>query len=301
MAQATLLDIAKLNGNDAVVGLIEENLTNAPELSVIPARTIRGTSYRTMIRTSNPAVAFRHANDPQTPGKSEFINRLVECFILGSNIVCDKAVADAYEDGADAWKAIEASGVMKQALIEIGQQIFYGVAVDTKGFPGLQAMVDASMVLDAGGTTASTASSVYGVKFGPQAVQLVFGANAAFQLSAWSEQLISNVNSYVAPMASWVGLQAVNKNTVIRVRDITADSGKGCTDSLLAEALSLAPVGMVPDAWFMNRRSRLQLQRSRSATTNNDSNPLKFAPTPTESNGIPIICTDSLVNTEALS
>ena len=51
MAVITLLDIAKLNGNDAVVGLIEENQTYAPELSVFPARTIKGTQYQTGIRT----------------------------------------------------------------------------------------------------------------------------------------------------------------------------------------------------------------------------------------------------------
>lgn len=307
MAQQTLLDIAKLNGNDAAVGLIEENLTYAPELGVFPSRTIRGTSYRTMIRTAYPDVAFRNANEGSTPGKSTFANKLVECFILSSNIVVDKAVANAYEDGASAWQAIEASGVMKQALIELGSQIFYGTTVDAKGFPGLQSIVDSSLTLDAGGTTAGTGSSVYGVKFGTDSCQLIFGGNVAFQLGDFREQLVSNVDSYVAAMTAWVGLQAVNKNGILRLKDATADSGKTVTDAKLAELLSAAPVGMRPNYWFMSRRSAYQLQVSRSTvlSSGNPQNstgiPLQFAPSPVESNGIPIIVTDSIVNTETLS
>lgn len=306
MANANLLDIAKLNGSDAVVGLIEENLTYAPELAVFPARTIRGTSYKTAIRTSYPSVGFRAANEGVAGGKSDYINKLVECFILSANVTVDKAVASAYEDGADAFKALEASGVMKQALIELGSQIFYGVSVDAKGFPGLQSTVDAALTLDAGGTTAATGSSVYGVKFGPQHVQLVFGSGVGFQMAPWSDQTISNVASHVSDLTSWVGLQAVNKNAVLRLKDATADNGKGVTDAKLAELLSLAPVGMRPDYWFMSRRSAFQLQSSRSSTVNgtgskSSSGAEVFAPLPTESNGVPIVITDSLVDTEVLS
>lgn len=306
MAQANLLDIAKLNGSDAVVGLIEENLTYAPELSVFPARTIRGTSYKTVIRTSYPSVGFRNANEGVAGGKSEFINKLVECYILSANITVDKAVARAYEDGEDAWKALEADGVMRQALIELGSQIFYGTSVDAKGFPGLQSIVDAALTLDAGGTTASTGSSVYGVKFGPAAVSLVFGNSSVISMADWSAQTISNVASWVSDLTSWVGLQAVNKNAVLRLKDATEDSGKGVTDSRLAELLSKAPVGMRPDYWFMNRRSAFQLQSSRSSTVNatgvkSGTGAEVFAPFPSESNGIPIVVTDSIVNTETLS
>jgi hypothetical protein len=302
MPQATLLDIAKLNGNDAVVGLIEENLTYAPELNVFPARTIRGTSYKTVQRLTYPSVAFRNANESTTAGASTFANKLVECYILSGLIQADIAVASAYEDGPDAWKAIESSGTMKQAMIEIGSQIFYGTGVDAKGFPGLQAIVDSSLTLDAGGTTAGTGSSVYGVKFGNDGVQLIFGNAQSIQMAEWSEQVLSGVPSYVSHLTSWVGLQAVNKNGILRLKDATADSGKGVTDARLAELLSLAPRGMVPDYWFMNRRSAYQLQSSRTITPATGSGgSFGFAPQPTESNGIPIIVTDSLVNTETLS
>jgi hypothetical protein len=323
MAQGTLLDIAKLNGSDAVVGLVEENLTYAPELSVVPARTIKGTSFKTVSRDTYPGVGFRAANGGVTYTKSTFLNRTHECYILAGNIRADVAVMGAYEDGPEAYKAIEASGVMKQALIDIGSQFFYGVASDALGFPGLKAFHDAfsteltarsvdNIVLDAGGTTADSASSVYGVKFGNDGLQFIFGQGTAFDLSDWFKQMVNDGTAgqdYLAECASlnaWIGLQAANPYCVGRLKDATADSGKGVTDARLAELLSKYPVGYKPDAWFMNRRSAFQLQSSRTATTiqtgtKTSTGAELLAPMPTESNGIKIVITDSLTNTEALS
>lgn len=330
MAQATLLDIAKLNGNDAVVGLVEENLTYAPELSVVPARTVRGTSYRTVSRDTYPSVGFRAANGGVTYTKSTFLNRLHECYIFSGNIRADVAVAMAHEDGADAFKAIEASGVMKQAMIKIGQQFFYGTAQDAKGFPGLNAFHTAftteltnrsvdTIVVDAGGTTDSVASSVYGVKFGDQGLQFIFGNGSAIALGEWFEQMVNDgtagqdYKAYVNSLSAWIGLQAANPYCVGRIKKLTTDSGKGLTDSLGEDLLALYPVGYQPDVWFMTRRSRRQLQKSRSVVLSSGAPQRQnaanvgtggqeiVAPVPTEMCGIPIICTDSLTNTELLA
>lgn len=313
MSQATLLDIAKLNGNDAVVGLIEENLTYAPELSVFPARTIKGTQYKTVIRDGLATTGFRNANEGQAPTKSSYRNALVECQIFGGNVIVDKAVAAAHEDGAEAFKALEADGVMKSALISLGKQVWYGTSNDSKGFPGLQAFVDSSMTIDAGGTTAGTGSSVYAVCLGPKLVQMIFGQGLAFAMSSWADQLMAGATAgtyYAAEVASltaWAGLQAVDKYSVARLKDATADTGKGVTDAQLAALLALFPVGYTPSAFFMSRRSRSQLQASRSVVLNSTgsskitSSTEAVAPLPTEAFGIPIIATDCLLNTETLS
>ena len=319
MAQGTLLDIAKLNGNDSVVGLVEENLTYAPELAVITARTIKGTTFKTVSRDSYPGVGFRNTNGGVTYTKSSFLNRMFECYVLSGNIRADVAVMSAYEDGPEAYKFIEASGVAKQSLIEVGQQFFYGTAADAKGFPGLQAFHTAfsaeltnrsvaPIVLDAGGTTAATGSSVYGVKFGEQGVQFLFGNNQGLTMSNWFQQMVNDGTAgqdYLAEVSSlnaWIGLQAANPYCVGRLKDATADSGKGVTDARLAELLSLYPVGYKPDRWFMSRRSAFQLQSSRSATSNTSGGAgMPQAALPTESNGIPITITDSITDVETLS
>lgn len=331
MAQPTLLDIAKLNGNDPMIGLIEENLTYAPELSVVPARTVRGTSYRTVSRDTYPGVGFRAANGGVTYTKSTFLNRLHECYIFSGNLRVDVAVANAHEDGPAALQTIEAMGVTRNAMIEIGQQFFYGTANDAKGFPGLKSFHDAfstelearatgsSIVIDAGGTTASTGSSVYGVKFGDQGLQFIFGNNSAIALGEWFQQMVNDGTAgqdylaYVNSLNAWIGLQAANPYCVGRIKKLTADSGKGLTDSLGEDLLALYPVGFAPDAWFMTRRSRRQLQKSRSvvlssgapqrqnATAVGSGGMEIVAPIPTEMAGIPIICTDSLNDIESLT
>jgi len=86
MANLTLLDVAKLNGNDKTVGLIEENLTFAPELSVFPVVQKAGTSYYTVRRTGLPSVGFRNANGGVTPSKSTFVKQLHECYILAGAV-----------------------------------------------------------------------------------------------------------------------------------------------------------------------------------------------------------------------
>lgn len=319
MPQPTLLDIAKLNGSDAVVGLIEENLTYAPEMSVFPSRTIRGTSYKIAVRTTLPGVSFRAANGGVIYTKSEFQNRLIEAFILSGNIRVDVAVAGAYEDGPEAFKAIEASGVMKQALLTIGSQIYYGTQGQL-GFPGLQAIhaaysatLSSPLTVNATGTTALTGSSVYGVKFGPQDVQLIWGQGLTFDMNdEWFKQMVNDgvagqdFLAWVNALNAWVGLQVGSAYSVGRVKNLTAEVGKGLTDALLGQLLGQYPVGHRPDVWLMNRRSALQLQASRSATsvgnfgTRTSTGADIWAPYPTESNGIPIVVTDSIVSTEPI-
>lgn len=317
MANLTMLDIAKLTGNDPTVGLIEENLKYSPEAALFPFRTIRGTSYKTGIRTGLPTTAFRLANEGQTPSKSTFVQRVIEAYIFGGQIEVDKAVADASEDGVAALQALEASGVMQSAMRALGSQCWYGLTQDAKGFPGLKAatpfgtstLAGDPLTINAAGTTATTASSVYAVKFGPKDITLIGGNNKAWQLDEFTVQQIVAANSgkmmaYVAGLQSWLGMQVGHENCVRRIANITADSTKTLSDSLLAQLLASFPVGYLPDAIFMSRRSRTQLQTSRTVVLqgqgkNRPDQPV-VAPIPTEYDGVPIHATDSILNTDAI-
>lgn len=302
MANPTLLDIAKRNAADPVIGLIEEVIAAHPELNVGAARTIKGINYRTLVRTSLPGVGFRSANEGYAATKSTYENRLVEAFIFNPRWECDKAVADCAEDGAEAFIADEARGIMEASMIALGSQFYYGTSSDAKGFSGLVSGVDSGMVVDATGTTASTGSSCWGVKFGPQAVQWVWGNNGQLALSPVTEQRILDGSSnpftaYVQELLARVGLQIGNKYAIGQIKNLTADSGKGLTDALIAQLIEKFPVGMKPDMLLMNRRSQRQLQASRTATTTNGAP----APFPQESFGIPIMVTDSITSTEAIA
>ena len=79
-----------------------------------------------------------------------------------------------------------------------------------------------------------------------------------------------------------------------RIADL--DASAVLTDVLIASLISKAPVGGMWEYLYMNRRSLGQLQASRTAT-NATGTP---APFPTESFGIPIVVTDSIISTETL-
>lgn len=311
---ATLLDIARMNGSDAVAGLIEESQQAHPELSgmvntvKIPGvgfmRTIKGTQYKTLVRTALPTVAFRDANEGAAASGSAWANRLVETFILNPRFEADKAIADAHEDGAEAYLALEASGQLEAAFRLLGKQFYYGRGTggDAKGHPGMLQAYDATnMVVDAGGTTANTGSSAWLVKFGPKDVSWVLGQDGNLELDdPRIESLSDGTNrytAYVQELLAYVGAQVGSVNAVARIKKLTADSGKGMTDALMYSALELFPAGVAPDVCFMTRRSRAQLRTSRTAT-NATGTP---APLPQEVEGIPIAVTDSILNTEALT
>jgi hypothetical protein len=304
MPNPTLLDIAIANGVDPVVGLIEESIKAHPEMTLAYARTIKGINYRTLVRTALPTVGFRNVNEGSATSKGTYENRLVECFTLNPIWNCDVAAADAYEDGAPAFIAMEGMGMTEAAIRTLCTQFYYGAGAngDAKGHPGLIDSLDATMTVDAGGTTASTGSSVWAVRFGLQDVCMVWGNRGDIQLADVVTQQILDTNNnpymaYVQSLLARPGLQVGRLQSVGRIKKLTADTGKTLTDALISQLLEKFPAGMPPDVLFMSRRSLGQLQRSRTAT-----NPTGApAPFPSEAFGVPIAITDSILDTESLT
>lgn len=315
-AYLNMLDVAKINADSKVIDLIEENLLVAPEARIIPAMTIKGTSYTTLIRKTYPQPKFRAPGGVANTLKSTYDNRLVNCFYLDGPLEMDVAQARAVERGEQYALDLEASGVMKGSLLTLGSQLYYGIANDPLGFPGAQSIVDASLVFNAAGTTAATASSVYGFKLGDQWVNYVFGLGSVLTMGEWRKQFVTRTvggvtgeqEAWKNVLAGYVGVQFVNKYAVGNIKNLTADAGCTLTDAMIASWLSQYPIGYEPDVLFMSRRSVLQLQTSRSSTSITNARTGKalntgydvWAPEPTSSCGIPIVKTDSIINTEAL-
>lgn len=306
----TMLDLAKMNGIDMALPLIENNVKYAPELNIFPARTISGTSFKTLIQTALPGSQFRNANEGVFTTKALYTNKQVECFYLDQQMECDKALADADDQGADKLLQRLSNAHGKAAVIKIGTQIWYGQTAngDAKGFPGAISVVKSDYVLDAGGTTASTGSSVYGVKMGEENANIIFGKNTVLNSEGWRKQTITRdskeLTAWKNSLEGWVGMQWANEDCLCRLKDCTADAGKMATDHKLAELMS--KLVWVPDFWFMTRRSRFHIQLGRtpvlsSGTSTQYTITSGMADLPQESNGIPIIISDCLLNTETLS
>ncbi len=311
----TFMDIVRANNADKDVGLIDETIRLHPELTLADTREIPGISYTTLVRTAlgNTGGSFRTANSGSAPISHTYENRRVECYIMEPRFQSDKAVADAYTDGAPAYIAMETGGTLEGEFQALSKQFYYGAGSgygNTLGFPGLVDAYDASnMVIDAGGTTANTGTSVWLVRFGPQQVRWVLGNGGRFSFSPVRiESIIDPNNSarkfdgYVQTMVARPGLQVGSLWSAVRIKKITNDAGCGLNDALLYRALALFPAGTQPDVILANRRSLSQLRQSRTAT-----NPTGApAPIPKEIEGlgdtsIPIKVTDSISNVESLT
>lgn len=303
--QPTLLDIAVMNGSDAVAGLIDEAAQATPELTVGYARPISGINYKTLVRTAVPSVSFRNANEGTATTKGTYENKLFETHIMDPEWTCDQAIADRHEDGAEAFIALEASGIVEGAFQTLGTQFYYGITGggDAKGFPGLIEVYDGDMDVLAGGSTASTQTSLWAVRFGPKDVGWIWGNNGTLDVSdATLERVLDDSSNpywaYCQHLISYPGLQVCSKYSIGRVANIhPSDSNAQLTDTDIANLLAVFPVGKPPTHLFLNRAALAMLRNSRTAT-NATGAP---APFPTEAFGIPLVPTDSITSTEEVA
>jgi hypothetical protein len=318
MASLTFLDLAKANSDDAVGGIIDELTNISPEVSAFPAEDLGAgvLNYQTLHRTARPTVAFASAGEGFDPSKSELRLLMHECFRFGARVEAPKHICDNWRrGGAAGYQAFEAMGIMEACLQTIGKQIWYGVSQDAKGFPGLKAFTPkgGTYTYDAAGTTSSTASSVYMVKYGDAYIKLMAGRarNAAgiMDLPDFIIESITDSNSkkmwaYTSELSSYLGLQTAAPHSVVRICNITADSTKTLTDAKLNAAMRLFPANFVPDAIWMSRRSLQQLQDSRTVTLYGQGKTRPdqelIAPVPTSFEGVPITVTDNILNTDSI-
>lgn len=322
-----MLDLARANSSEVVVPLIEEAVTAHPELQHFPANQLGAgeLSYQSLVRTGYPSAGFHDMGAGHTPSKSTTKLQRFEVFPFGGRVQAPKHVADNWKrGGASGYFSFEALGIMKAAMFAICRQIWYGRAADGKGFPGLKnftafgtSVTDPISgktylkCINAGGTTANTGSSCYLVKFGEDAIELQFGTGSVFDLP---EPRIADyqdpndsaktIEGYVSVLQGFAGLQTANIHSVVRIANLTNDSGKGMTDAKLALALKQFPQGHRPDAIFMSADQRYLLQISRTVALMGQGNQRPdqptVAPLPTEYDGIPIYATDAIGDTDAI-
>ena len=298
--------LATINDQNAIDAGCSDILDDSPALAAMPAIVAsNGTNHKYIKNTGKPVVGFRSANDGRENDHSEDTLVTAALKILDASFRVDKAVADAYAGGAEALIAREAARHLRAAFASAESQIFDGTGADAGGFSGLanstalDAAADA-LTIDAGGTTADTASSVYLIRTGDADAAVVLGQNGNIEIGETVVQQVAGstgfYSAYYTPIEAWVGLQVGSIYSVGRIINVTADSGKGLTDALIASAIEQFPAARGPSVIAMNRRSLSQLQSSRTAT-NATGQP---APFPAEAFGIPVVVTDGISSTEAL-
>ncbi len=309
----TLADLVKLNDLNARDLGVSDLLNDAPFMKALYATTAsNGTVHNYIKTTTAPTVGFRAVNTGRFVGAAGYTEVSITLKHLDATVYADVAIADAYRGGADSFIAREASEHIKAALFAFETQIFYGTGTggDSGGFAGLSNntafdTTSDALVVDAGGTTSSTGSSVWLVRSTPDETGMSAVIGNEGQIKIGQTVVTAKADDvdatkvfpvYMTPIAAYCGLQIGSAYSAVRIANLTADSGKGLTDALIATAISKFPASKPPTHIAMNRRSLMQLQKSRTAT-NSTGAP---APFPTESFGIPIVVTDALLSTETL-
>jgi hypothetical protein len=305
----TLLDLAKLKGHDSTVGIFELGQKLVPEIATFPGRTIAGRDYTVPVRTNKPKSGFRKANEGVETGKSTFDFFPVQCYIADAQLEVDKAIADVHPFGRETFLADEMTAQTNSMFETISSQIYYGDDAGEEGFAGLQKfLTDADgapltdLMIDAGG---SGGTSAYLVRLGLQGIHFVYGGNGSINdQEAWVKTKTTRgskkLDIYENGLMFWIGLQLA-PNSVVRIANIDPNTPANyLTDEMIADAADLFPDGYGPTHIITNKKGRLSLQKNRSANANRlGEDATLWAPTPVDSNDLPMMLTSGLVNNEA--
>lgn len=314
---ATLREIVTGKGWDATQGIIEEVSKLVPELDFFDAKIIQGTTFQGLKLTSLPTTGFRGIGKGLDASDEGYSLATYTCALLAGLVQRDKAAFTADPRGADEAKAAAAIATIRSAMKTLAAAIWYGDGSGASGaniFPGVAAACDSSLVVKAGGSTASAQTSVYLVgNDANEQCGLYFGEDSELLGKSeleWHEGLMTGTNSKPVPalwtsLDSWAGFGVRQKYAVGRICNLSATDSKNLTDALLAEAVSLYQEkndGLKPAAIFAPFAQIRKLRVSRSAnvyytpghTGENIAGPVE------DFDGIPIIGTSNISLTEAV-
>ncbi len=305
----SLVDIAVINDQNLADIEVTDLLDDAPFLKALAAEFASdGDKHKYTKETSAPVVGFRDVNAGIEHDVSGDTLVTIALKILDASTRVDMAAAGIWKKGPAEFVARKNRRSIKAAFAQAEAQLIYGTGNKADGFVGLadastlDAIADA-MVINAGGTTASTGSSIYLIRTNNDGtdVNLVLGQDGNIEMGDTTTQEVQDAtgkhyHAYVTPIMAWLGLQIGSAYSAGRIVNLTEDSGKGLTDDLIYEALAAFPSSRQPNLIVANRRSIKQLRASRTAT-NSTGAP---APRPVDVDGIPLISTDAITNTESI-
>jgi hypothetical protein len=301
-----------LNDMNARDNGITDLLNAAPVIGALHATTAsNGTNHKYIKQTGAPSPGFRAVNTGRANSTSGYSEVSLALALMDASFVVDVPLAQSYRYGAEAFVERESLSQLKQAFFQFEQQIWYGQAAGAAaGFVGFADLANynaaaGSLVVNAGGTAASTGSSIWLIRSAPDetGVTAIIGNSGEIAIGDTVVTLkpddttpANYFPAYLTPITAYLALQVGGNYSAVRIGNITAETGHTVTDKLISQGISLFPAGFGPTHIAMSRRSLQQLQASRTAT-----NPTGApAPFPQDAFNIPIIPTDSISNTETL-
>jgi hypothetical protein len=308
----TLAGLVQLNDKNLADLEMSDVLDGAPLLKVMAAQPAsNGTEHKYLKVTTNPTAAFRAALDGVVHTASADTLVTVTLKILDASFDTDVALAQAYKGGTDGWLQLEQKRKLRAAFAAAEKQVFYGTGNDAAGFAGIidgslhDALADA-MVVNAGGSNASTQTSCFLMRHATDGACIIIGNDGLIKVEEPTiiQKAGTSGATYLYPAwyvaaCGYMGLQIGGAYDVARIANIECNDMTSTTafdDDDIAAALSKFPAANMPNVIVMNRNALRLLRQSRSAYSPTGTPP----PFPTEAFGVPIIVTDQIVSTEAV-
>lgn len=347
VATPTAVDLALRKNNNYLAGIIRAVYSQLPVFNSFPTSELNGTSIQALAMASQPtAVGFLDINEGYTSTKAQLVSGRVDACRVGVLIEAATSAVQLWEQQNPDIDYIDWQ-VQERVLVELQnleKVLFLGTVQDSKAFFGMKQICAPTTantlalsalpsvpfnksVLNVGGTTSSTATSVYSVCHGPMDASLYMGGPqgvAGFlSMSPITEQYQLDAGSttkkqpykithgegfcVLSIMGSSQALadRSYPQYSVRRAMNITADVGKECTEAVLDRLIAMHPQGHKPTAFYMSIRSQEQLLADRKANGVVQLNPAHTGTVrpglPTEHRGIPIIVAEAAItDTQAI-
>jgi hypothetical protein len=274
-ARNTLNGIIRLN--DANLADFEYSNIVQPKsfLGMIPwAPASNGTQHKFTMVTSAAGAAFRAVNTGLNNAASYEKTISLDLKYLDASFHRDVAIVQGAKDRA-AYLTKETGRALAAGFSSAEYQLIQGTGVDALGYDGLQqlaSLYDGNSVNVAG----SGGTRVYMLIAAEDAVCGIAGNDGQFVVDeAVMQKMITDAatgagyNAYNVNIGGYLGLQVAGKYSIAFAYNIDGTSGKGVTDSILAQLYAKFPSDRAPmvNMILMSMKGLGQLQASRSATS----------------------------------
>jgi len=304
----TLAGLVQINDMNNVELEVSDLLQDAPLIAALVAvPASNGTNHSYTKETVAEGVGFREVNAGVTNTNSSDLE--VESVLkpLDASFDVDTALARKARGGSEAYIAKRIKRKLKAAMFALESQIIYGTGAAAGGFAGLfdNAALDGlsdGMVIEPGtpGTTVGGQTSVIFIRSTEDDTAFVAGNDGeiivddpVIQRKVVDPGTDNKVyGAFFTNIVGWGGIQYGSAFSVARIANVETS----LTGDDMSKALALFPSNRQPNVIAMNRQA-LELWRKSRTAVNTDGTE---APRPNIFEGIPVISTDSLLNTEAI-
>lgn len=313
----TAAQIAQVRQTPFSAGLIMAIADAHPLFNAFDFRTVDGYDFLSLALVSRPNAAnFAKYGEGFEHTAAVYELRKFSTSLVGGIVKCECITEERWNRENSAidwdWFDIETEEKFKESIMNIERQMILGRANNADGFPGAKELTPfisgntitmtengakygyVRSVLNAGGSTADTASSVYSFVFGEKDCQGILGGGATsgefLRVDEPTIEMLAPdpVNAptklsrhRVAQMSGHVGMavagfsQETEGQTIPvqfglrRLANLTEQTGYKLTDAHMTKLSRMHGTGKRPNLYAMSERSGEQLAASRAATAIN--------------------------------